>query len=73
MIPTQPWPDQVFPGYQAPIVIRGEVAEPPRCELARFGLISPWCRDHAKATELSRTTYNARSETAAVKPSFQGE
>jgi putative SOS response-associated peptidase YedK len=43
----------------------------PRCQLARFGLVPRWSRDAAHAKELSRHTTNARSETAAVKPSFR--
>jgi putative SOS response-associated peptidase YedK len=71
-LPAQDWPDEVFPGYEAPIVLRGGPGEPPRCELARFGLMPRWSGDHRKAVELSRGTYNARSETVAVKPSFRG-
>lgn len=68
--PTQ-WPDEVFPGYSAPILRLG-----PRgsleCQLARFGLVPPWCRDETHGKEIARGTYNARSETAAEKPSFRG-
>jgi putative SOS response-associated peptidase YedK len=35
--------------------------------LARFGLIPSWAKDD----KISRHTYNARSETAAVKPSYR--
>jgi putative SOS response-associated peptidase YedK len=74
-LPPADWPPEVYPGYEAPIVIRGgapgqhDVA--PRCLLARFGLVPRWSRDAAHAKELSRHTTNARSETAAVKPSFR--
>ena len=37
------------------------------CGLARFGLIPPWARDE----KIGRHTYNARSETAADKPSYR--
>jgi len=37
------------------------------CGLARFGLIPSWARDDT----IGRHTYNARSETAATKPSFR--
>ncbi len=37
------------------------------CGLARFGLIPAW----SKNDKISRHTYNARSETAADKPSFR--
>jgi putative SOS response-associated peptidase YedK len=47
----------------------GPMAPPLR--LAQFGLVPHWCQDAAQARELSRKTYNARSETAASKPSFR--
>jgi len=37
------------------------------CGLARFGLIPSWAKDD----KISRHTYNARSETAAEKPSYR--
>jgi len=37
------------------------------CGLARFGLIPGWAKDD----KISRHTYNARSETAAEKPSYR--
>jgi len=37
------------------------------CGLARFGLIPSWAKDD----KISRHTYNARSETAADKPSYR--
>ena len=73
--PPAHWPPEVYPGYDAPIVVRGgapgqrDVA--PQCLLARFGLVPRWSRDAAHAKELSRHTTNARSETATVKPSFR--
>jgi putative SOS response-associated peptidase YedK len=74
-LPQQDWPPEVFPGYQAPIVVPGgapgDTKLAPRVELARFGLIPRWCRDKAQATAIARGTYNARSETASAKPSFR--
>jgi putative SOS response-associated peptidase YedK len=69
-LPPQAWPPQTFPGYPAPIVFRG-ASGTPVCELARFGLVPRWARDARQATELSRRTCNARSETVAEKPSFR--
>ena len=40
--------------------------------LARFGLVPRWSRDTRQAMDISRGTYNARSETAHEKPSFRG-
>lgn len=71
-LPQQEWPDEVFPGHVAPVLRAGSASDAPVCELARFGLVPPWCRDAAHAAAVSRGTYNARSETAAEKPSFRG-
>ena len=72
-LPVTQWPPEVFPGYQAPIVVAGAApGEPPQCLVARFGLVPRWCADARQATDMGRRTYNARSETAAVKPSYRG-
>ncbi|MCQ9375687.1 SOS response-associated peptidase [Methyloversatilis sp. XJ19-13] len=54
---------EAFPGHVAPIR-----TNEPRDDgvLATFGLLPHWARP-----ELVRSTYNARSETAASKPSFR--
>ena len=74
-LPETEWPPEVYPGYEAPILVRGGAPGQhdlaPRCVLARFGLVPRWCRDAAHAHELARHTTNARSETASVKPSFR--
>lgn len=74
-LPEADWPPEVYPGYEAPILVRGGAPGQhdlaPRCVLARFGLVPRWCRDAAHAHELARHTTNARSETASVKPSFR--
>ena len=64
----------VFPGYSAPFVRRprerdsGDEAVPEReaC-IGLFGLLPHWAKD----TKLTKTTYNARSETVATKPAFR--
>lgn len=69
-LPSTDWAPEVFPGGEAPILVRGE-ADAMACRLARFGLVPRWCRDATHAREISRGTYNARSETAAQKTSFR--
>jgi putative SOS response-associated peptidase YedK len=55
------YPEESFPGYAAPIILGDQAIK------ACFGLIAPWAKD----TKLARSTYNARSETVAQKPSFR--
>jgi putative SOS response-associated peptidase YedK len=69
-LPSAGWPPETFPGYPAPLFFTGP-EEAPVCELARFGLVPRWARDARQAADLSRRTYNARSETVADKPSFR--
>jgi putative SOS response-associated peptidase YedK len=57
--------DETYPAYAAPIVL-GAGADL-RCRAACFGLIPHWSRD----AKIARSTYNARSETVAEKPSFR--
>ena len=69
-LPTETWPDEIYPGYAAPILrAQGSGVV---CQLARFGLVPRWCKDAKQAQDMGRKTYNARSETAAEKPSFRG-
>lgn len=65
---------EVFPGYSAPFIRRprewesGDEAVPAReVSVGVFGLLPHWAKD----TKLSKSTYNARSETVAVKPAFR--
>ena len=75
-LPPGDWPPEVFPGYEAPIVVRGgpvgDSSAGARLEIARFGLAPRWSRDAAHAASIAKGTYNARSETASEKPSFRG-
>jgi putative SOS response-associated peptidase YedK len=57
--------DEAYPASAVPIVRRG--AGGIECVRACFGLIPHWARD----TRIARSTYNARSETVAGKPSFR--
>ena len=61
------YPEETYPGYAAPVVLKGHQSGRVACGLARFGLIPAWAKDD----KISRHTYNARSETAAAKPSFR--
>jgi putative SOS response-associated peptidase YedK len=56
---------ETYPAYSAPIVLGAGSAKV--CRPACFGLIPHWSRD----TKIARSTYNARSETVAEKPSFR--
>ena len=60
-------PEETYPGYAAPLVVKSRQSERIACGLARFGLIPGWAKDD----KISRYTYNARSETAAEKPSYR--
>jgi putative SOS response-associated peptidase YedK len=57
--------EETYPAYAAPIVLR--TAQGNACRAACFGLIPHWARD----TKIARSTYNARAETVAEKPSFR--
>jgi putative SOS response-associated peptidase YedK len=61
------FPEEAYPGYLAPVVVKSRQSERVACGLARFGLIPGWAKDD----KISRHTYNARSETAAQKPSYR--
>ena len=54
-------------GFASPIVVKSHQTGRIACGLARFGLIPAWAKDD----KISRHTYNARSETAAEKPSYR--
>ena len=61
------YPLETYPGFVAPLLVKSHQTGRLACGLARFGLIPPWAQDD----KISRHTYNARSETAADKPSFR--
>lgn len=61
------YPDESYPGFAAPIVVKSHQTGRVACGLASFGLIPSWAKDD----KISRHTYNARSETAAEKPSYR--
>lgn len=61
------YPDEAYPGFMGPVVVKSHQTSRVACGLARFGLIPSWAKDD----KISRHTYNARSETAAEKPSYR--
>ena len=72
--PTEMGKTDLWPGYLGTFIRRhpladvGDDAVPPREALPGiFGLVPHWSPD----TKITRHTYNARSETAAAKPSFR--
>lgn len=65
--PADDWKEEAYPGYLAPIIrLADDGSGQTECVAACFGMVPHW----ADLT-LSRHTYNARSETAASKPSFR--
>ena len=60
---------ETWPGYEAPFIRRRDEAEGFAREAAvgLFGMVPHWAKDPT----IGRRTYNARSETAAGKPSFR--
>ena len=64
----------LWPGYLGSFIRRpehadvGDEAVPEReAMVGMFGLVPHWATD----TKIARSTYNARSETVATKPSFR--
>jgi hypothetical protein len=66
-LPAGNYPEETYPGYVAPLVLKSHQTGRVACGLARFGLIPGWTKDE----KISRHTYNARSETVAGKPSYR--
>ncbi len=60
-------PVEVYPAFNAPFIVKSRQSGRIACGAARFGLIPAWAKDE----KASRNTHNARSETAADKPSFR--
>ena len=72
--PADPGREDLWPGYVGSFIRRhpladvGDEAVPPLEALTGlFGLVPHWSAD----TKIARHTYNARSETVAMKPSFR--
>jgi putative SOS response-associated peptidase YedK len=61
---------EIFPGYSAPFIRTepaGEGHGAFEAVIGVFGLLPHWAKD----TKLTKSTYNARSETVAAKPAFR--
>jgi len=69
VVRADPVPPESWPGYAAPFVRQAADAtsHSRECAIGLFGLVPHWAKD----LTLGRRTYNARSETAAEKPSFR--
>lgn len=72
--PLEEFKTDMWPGYVGPFIRKhphaavGDEAVPEREALVGlFGLVPHWATD----TKITRSTYNCRIETAAVKPSFR--
>ncbi len=55
------------PSQEAPIITRHQINGDRRTDPMRWGLIPSWSKD----AKIAYKTINARSETAAIKPSFR--
>ncbi len=65
--PADDWKAETYPGYLAPIIrLADDNSGQTESVAACFGMVPHWAD-----LKLSRHTYNARSETAASKPSFR--
>ena len=65
-LPNQEWRPETYPTYPAPFIYLENGK--PKCELAQFGLVPHWAKDKRK---YGLSTYNARSETVAEKPTYR--
>ncbi len=57
----------VAPGQEIAVIGRANAQSPRQLKLLRWGLIPHWAKDH----RIDHKLINARSETAATKPSFR--
>ena len=55
------------PSQEAPVIVRGGASDEHVARTMRWGLIPSWSKD----SKIAYKTINARSETAAEKPSFR--
>lgn len=65
--PTFDYPEEAWPLYTAPILVRDGDATRPTPRRATFGLLPPWAKD----PKFARKTYNARAETVAELASYR--
>jgi putative SOS response-associated peptidase YedK len=57
---------EMYPGYVGPFIRYSKDSDKLECEMGNFGLMPHWAKPN-----LARSTYNARSETAAEKATFR--
>lgn len=63
--PTFEYKSDIYPGYDCPLIFStGNSVE---WREVKFGLVPKWAKD----LKICRSTYNARTETVASKPSFR--
>ncbi|WP_052808419.1 SOS response-associated peptidase [Methyloterricola oryzae] len=65
--PTFDYPRETYVSYRAPIILVAPDTAATELREAQFGLVPFWSND----TKIARHTYNARSETVAIKPSYR--
>lgn len=56
------FPDESYPGFAAPVVVKSHQTGRVACGLAMFGLIPSWAKDD----KISRHTYNAMGTLLSV-------
>lgn len=55
------------PSQEAPVIVRADSSDDHEARTMRWGLVPSWSKD----SKIAYKTINARSETAATKPSFR--
>ena len=60
-----------YKAFTNPLIPVIAQAKPEQVQLMEWGLIPAWAGDRAKATQIRKGTYNARSESLHEKPSFR--
>ncbi len=64
-VPVFECKEDIYPGYHCPIIFKSSIGLEWREVL--FGMVPKWAKD----TKITRNTYNARSESISLKPSFK--
>jgi len=59
--------DDIYPNYDSPLLFRNPVNRQIEWRQVRFGMIPKW----AESIDITKYTYNARTETVMQKPSFK--
>ena len=61
------YPDECYPSYTPPLVVKGQHSGRVVCGKGQFGLIPHWAKDGS----IARHTYNARAKTVDEKPCYR--